>query len=499
VNATAGNAVLKDGSVAFTANEDFGGHFVKNVGQLDINGAINLNASGYVGPLTSGKVFMGSAGNTASQVTLSGDGTLSNTGVLTLADTMVSAKVLTGYSAGANSALAATDSIIAAFGKAQGQITALGSSLSTINTSVSNAVLKDGSVAFAANESMGGHFLTSVGQLDINGAINLNSSGYVGPLTSGKIFMGSAGNTASQVTLSGDGSLSNTGVLTLADTMVSAKVLTGYSAGTNTALAATDSVIAAFGKAQGQLTALGSSMTTINTTLGTAIQQNGSVSFTANESLGGHFLTSVGQLQLSTGSVASSVADGGTAIGFTVNTSNSFATAGAKLVSIQNAGAEKFYIDKDGNATGPGFFYSSDRRLKHDIVTDDTGLEDVLKMRGVKFKWNNTGAPELGLIAQEVEKVYPELVKTDPQTGIKSVKYGNIVSPLIEAVKKLYAMIVDQGEQTKALSDQVQQQASQIDQLKSENQTLRGEIDQIKAMIQQQKSDSAARQPASAK
>ncbi|HEU5114493.1 MAG TPA: hypothetical protein VFT82_01865, partial [Candidatus Paceibacterota bacterium] len=41
-----------------------------------------------------------------------------------------------------------------------------------------------------------------------------------------------------------------------------------------------------------------------------------------------------------------------------------------------------------------------------------------------------------GLIAQDVEKVYPELVNTNKQTGLKSVEYANLVGPLIEAVKE---------------------------------------------------------------
>jgi trimeric autotransporter adhesin len=92
-----------------------------------------------------------------------------------------------------------------------------------------------------------------------------------------------------------------------------------------------------------------------------------------------------------------------------------------------------------GNLTAPGFFYSSDRRLKTDIQ-DIQGLEMILALHGVRFKWKSNGNPEIGLIAQEVEAVLPELVKTDEKSGIKSVKYGNLVAPLIEATKELHQM-----------------------------------------------------------
>ena len=56
-----------------------------------------------------------------------------------------------------------------------------------------------------------------------------------------------------------------------------------------------------------------------------------------------------------------------------------------------------------------------------------------MKLRGVTFDWQETGSSSVGLIAQEVEKVFPELVAGEE--GNKSVAYGNLVAPLIEAVK----------------------------------------------------------------
>jgi len=47
----------------------------------------------------------------------------------------------------------------------------------------------------------------------------------------------------------------------------------------------------------------------------------------------------------------------------------------------------------------------------------------------------------VGLIAQDLEQVFPELVHTNPQTGLKSVQYGNLVAPLIEAIKEQQKMI----------------------------------------------------------
>lgn len=87
----------------------------------------------------------------------------------------------------------------------------------------------------------------------------------------------------------------------------------------------------------------------------------------------------------------------------------------------------------------PAFYYSSDLNLKKDIAPLDGSLAKVMKLEGVSFEWKDEArgkGTNIGLIAQDVEKVYPELVATDKETGLKSVEYGNLVAPLIEAIKE---------------------------------------------------------------
>ena len=75
----------------------------------------------------------------------------------------------------------------------------------------------------------------------------------------------------------------------------------------------------------------------------------------------------------------------------------------------------------------------SDKRLKRNIQTIDNALDTVHNLRGVTFE--KSLKPSIGVIAQEVEEVLPELVNTDAD-GMKSVAYGNIVGVLIEAIKE---------------------------------------------------------------
>ena len=75
--------------------------------------------------------------------------------------------------------------------------------------------------------------------------------------------------------------------------------------------------------------------------------------------------------------------------------------------------------------------------LKTNIQTVENALEIVDNLRGVSFEWKENGKKSYGVIAQELEKVAPELVMTDEkEDGIKSVAYGNLVGYLIEAVKE---------------------------------------------------------------
>lgn len=106
----------------------------------------------------------------------------------------------------------------------------------------------------------------------------------------------------------------------------------------------------------------------------------------------------------------------------------------------------------------------SDVRLKENIVSLDNALEKVTSINSIYF--NNKGEPEdnreVGVIAQEVEVVFPEVVTTDDQ-GYKYVAYGKLVAPLIEAIKE---------------------QQVQIELLKKENETLKEKMTVLEQKLQ---------------
>ena len=94
-----------------------------------------------------------------------------------------------------------------------------------------------------------------------------------------------------------------------------------------------------------------------------------------------------------------------------------------------------FFNPSTGLLTSTDYNSSSDKRLKKNIKTVDSALDKVIALRGVSFDWKEGGAKAIGLIAQEVEKVIPEIVSQD-ESGYLGIKYNNLIGVLVEAIKE---------------------------------------------------------------
>ena len=101
----------------------------------------------------------------------------------------------------------------------------------------------------------------------------------------------------------------------------------------------------------------------------------------------------------------------------------------------------------------------SDQRLKDDVETLDKSLDKILQLRGVSFTWNSgsrEGTRDIGVIAQEVETVIPEIVREKQAVLIddqptKTVDYEKLVAVLIEGMKEQQAQIDELREEIQAL------------------------------------------------
>lgn len=85
----------------------------------------------------------------------------------------------------------------------------------------------------------------------------------------------------------------------------------------------------------------------------------------------------------------------------------------------------------------PNFLRFSDRRLKQNETAIDDALRKVTLLNGKYFEWKYDNRKDIGVIAQEIETVFPELVTTDKKTQFKQVNYAGLIGVLIEAVKEL--------------------------------------------------------------
>ena len=105
-----------------------------------------------------------------------------------------------------------------------------------------------------------------------------------------------------------------------------------------------------------------------------------------------------------------------------------------------NSGTKFFVV---GTAKSAGWDTYSDARLKQNVETVSGALDKVTRLRGVNYDWRAdaerrvgpTTGRHLGLIAQEVEAIVPEVVSTSDD-GYKSINYDNLTGLLIEAIKE---------------------------------------------------------------
>lgn len=127
---------------------------------------------------------------------------------------------------------------------------------------------------------------------------------------------------------------------------------------------------------------------------------------------------------------------------------------------------------------------TSDLRLKRNIVTIPNALAKVIQLRGVMFEWKDDAISEkhYGVIAQEVEKVIPEVVLTSKE-GNKSVAYSKLTTVLIEAVKEQNGTIKTQQEQIDSLNAKVKLLEAKLDQVEA----LKQEIAELRELIRQSK------------
>jgi len=138
------------------------------------------------------------------------------------------------------------------------------------------------------------------------------------------------------------------------------------------------------------------------------------------------------------------------------------ANSGAAYVSIGNYGPGGYNLTVNGSVGAGALVTTSDARLKKDVQTLTNAVSVVTRLRGVSFDWRQEEFParvldnrhHLGFIAQEVEKVLPDVVSKGAD-GFRSVAYTEVIPLLVEAIKEQQTEIEARTERIQALESRL--------------------------------------------
>ena len=258
-----------------------------------------------------------------------------------------------------------------------------------------------------------------IGNVNGNVTGNINATTGISTFTILKVGTGVtiSGGIVTATSFYGDGSnLANTGSLIVANSGTQNILLTNITTGIVTAVSIDQTTLQ-----------WNSNTNTLNTT---NIDLTDNLYVTGISSLG---IATISQLSVSGVSTFAGIA---TVTGSTLFTKQLNVSGVSTFTGIGTFNSTLFanQLSVVGVATATDFNSTSDANLKENIQTFENGLEVVSELRGVRFDWKKDHKPSIGVIAQELEEVLPELVS---DTNPKTVNYNGLIGVLIEAVKEL--------------------------------------------------------------
>lgn len=146
-----------------------------------------------------------------------------------------------------------------------------------------------------------------------------------------------------------------------------------------------------------------------------------------------------------------------------------------KVTIGKNRHKDNFELDVDGNIRACSLYLDTDRpNMEEDSICDlENVLDKVCDLRPITFKWNNKtqcfGEPtRIGLIADEVKPLFPEVVKENKDCNADTIAYQNLVPVLIKAIQEQQGMINAQAEIIKDLKCKVEELEDRVCKLENE-------------------------------
>jgi len=190
------------------------------------------------------------------------------------------------------------------------------------------------------------------------------------------------------------------------------------------------------------------------------------------------FRSSVAQLYLkSTGEVGI----GNASPNFTLHVSGETRTNILSIDNfVSNSGGPQLCASTTTNRVG---LCSSSLRYKTDVRTFRDGLDIINRLRPISFTWREGGMHDLGLAAEEVEKVEPLLTYRNKQGEIEGVRYDQLSAVFINAFKEQQAQIDQQQEQLKRQAEQIKRQEDQASKQRAAFASQQQELDALKKLV----------------
>jgi hypothetical protein len=157
-------------------------------------------------------------------------------------------------------------------------------------------------------------------------------------------------------------------------------------------------------------------------------------------------------------------------------------STGYGVYGLNTTGGYAGYFNQNiyivGNTSTGSLTNRSDARLKRGIRDSRYGLREVLAMRPVSYRWKDRAqdeAEQLGLLAQDLQKVVPEVVRADHSNGMLAVNYIGLIPVVIKAVQEQQLLLQKQA-------SLIERQQRQIDALKTGRATTASILDPVQPM-----------------
>ena len=120
------------------------------------------------------------------------------------------------------------------------------------------------------------------------------------------------------------------------------------------------------------------------------------------------------------------------------NSNHTLVLGTTSLIDGNNAleveGTSKF----EGRLFAQEIICTSDEKLKKNVQRITGSLDKIRQLNGVSFQWKKNNKPSFGVLAQNLEKIFPDAVNTD-MLNKKSVNYNSVIALLIESVKEIHS------------------------------------------------------------